>query len=105
MGANGAWRLEELSGDGWAYVGTAFFLEDGRYLRGGTDAYTVGEGDRVMITATSTRLGGPGVAYGKDTGEVEIEVRGELKDGEINAQATDGKFTIHYRFTRLGDIP
>lgn len=108
MRADGVWRIEQLGIDGWESVGTAFF-ENGRYLRGGNHAYTVGryelDGDRIVITATSTRLGGGPAAYGRDSGEVKITLEGELGDNEITGEATDGKFTAHHRYTRLADMP
>lgn len=108
MSADGIWRIEQLSSDGWESVGTAF-LENGRYLRGGVDAYTVGryvlDGDQITITATSTRLGGVRAVYGRDSGEIEITLQGQVKADEIDAQATDGTYSTRYRYTRLGDMP
>ena len=108
MSANGVWRIEQLSIDGWESVGTAF-LENGRYLRGGNHAYTVGRyelnGDQIVITATSTRFEGGPAVYGRDSGEIEITLEGEVNDDEITAEATDGKFVTRYRFTRLADMP
>lgn len=108
MSANGVWRIEQLSIDGWESVGAAF-LEDGRYLRGGNHAYTAGryelDGDRILITATSTRFGGGGAVYGTDVGEVKITLEGEMEGDTITAEATDGKFVAHYRYSRLADLP
>ena len=108
MSADGIWRIEQMSSGGWESAGTAFF-ENGRYLRGGADAYTVGhyelEGDRIVITAISTRFGGARPVYGTDAGEVQIRLEGELKDDEITGEATDGKFVTHYRYTRQADMP
>lgn len=108
MSADGVWRIDELSSDGWESVGTAF-LENGRYLRGGVDAYTVGryqlDGDQITLTATSIRLGGVRAVYGKASGEIQITLKGDVKDDEINAQATDGKYSTRYRYIRLGDMP
>ncbi|MGI9529984.1 MAG: hypothetical protein ACR2NG_09740 [Acidimicrobiia bacterium] len=108
MSADGVWRIEELASGGWESVGTVF-LENGRYLRGGVDAYTVGryelDGDAITITATSTRLGGVRTVYGKDSGEIEITLYGELKGDEIIARATDGTHSAQYRYSRLGDMP
>ena len=107
MSAEGVWRIEMLSSDGWESVGTAFF-ENGRYLRGGTEAYTIGryelDGDQITITAASTRLGEQAV-YGKDSGEIQISLKGKLTNGEITAEATDGKYVTRYRYTRLADMP
>ncbi|MGI9528915.1 MAG: hypothetical protein ACR2NG_04330 [Acidimicrobiia bacterium] len=108
MHADGIWKIEELASEDWESVGTVF-LENGLYLRGGVDAYTVGryalDGDTISITATSTRLGGVRSVYGKAVGEIQITIRGELKDDEINAQGTDGTHSVRYRYTRLGDMP
>ncbi len=108
MSADGVWRIEQLSSEDWESVGTAF-LENGRYLRGGVDAYTVGryelDGDQITITATTTRLGGVGAVYGRNSGEIQITLKGEVKNDESNAQATDGTHSTRYRYTRLGDMP
>ena len=108
MSADGVWRIEQLSVDGWEPAGAAF-LENGRYLRGGADAYTVGryelDGDRITITATSTRFGSGRPIYGTQSGEIEITLTGEVKDDEITAEATDGRYVTRYRYTRVGDMP
>ena len=108
MSVDGVWIIEQLSVDGWEHVGAAF-LENGRYLRGGADAYTVGryelDGDRITITATSTRFGSGHPVYGTDSGEIEITLAGEVKDDEITAEATDGRYETNYRYTRVGDLP
>ena len=108
MSANGVWIIEQLSVDGWESVGAAF-LEDGRYLRGGNNAVTVGryelDGDRITITATSHRFGGGPAVYGKVSGEVEITLEGEIEGDEISGEATDGKYVTRYRYSRLADMP
>ena len=108
MSADGVWRMEQHSSDGWEPAGTAF-LENGRYLRGGADAYTVGtyevDGDQISVTATTNRFGTARPVYGKEKGEIAITLKGQLKDGEMTAEATDGKFVTHYRYTRLADMP
>ena len=108
MSADGVWRIEHLTVDGWESAGVAF-LEHGRYLRGGVDAYTVGryeiDGDRITITATSTRFGSDSPVYGTKSGEIEITLTGEVKDGEMTADATDGKYHTNYRYKRVGDMP
>ena len=108
MGVNGVWIIEQLSVDGWESVGAAF-LENGRYLRGGNNAYTVGryelDGDRITITATSNRLGGGQAVYGKVSGEVKITLEGEIQGDQITGEATDGKYVTHYRYSRLADMP
>jgi hypothetical protein len=106
--AEGVWIINQYSIDGWESVGVAF-LENGRYLRGGTDAYTVGryelDGDRITITATSTRFGRGNAVYGTKSGEIEIKLTGEVNNDKITAKATDGKYVTHYQYTLLGDIP
>ena len=108
MSVDGVWRIEQLSSEGWESVGTAFF-ENGRYLRGGTDAYTVGhyelDRDQIVITATSTRFGTDRAVYGRDSGEISITLDGKLGDGEITAEATDGRHRTRYRYIRLADLP
>lgn len=108
MSADGVWRIEQLSIEGWEWVGTTF-LENGRYLRGGIDAYTVGryelEGDQISITATSHRYGEGRPVYATEEGSIEITLKGELVDGKIAAEATDGSFVTRYRYTRVGDMP
>ena len=108
MSANGVWRIDQLSIDGWESVGTAFF-ENGRYLRGGNHAYTVGQyeldGARIVIKAKSIRFEGGPAVYGRDSGEIQITLEGEIKGDEITAEATDGKFVTRYRFVRLADMP
>ena len=108
MSADGVWKIEQLSAEGWEPVGTAFF-ENGRYLRGGVHAYTVGryelDGDRITITATSTRFGSGRPVYGIESGEIEIALTGEVKDSEITAEATGGGYVTRYRYTRVGDMP
>jgi len=108
MSADGVWRIEQLSVIGWESAGVAF-LENGRYIRGGVDAYTVGryelDGDRITITATTTRFGSASPVYGTKSGEIRITLTGEVKDGEMTADATDGKFVTSYRYHRVGDMP
>ena len=108
MSTDGIWLIEQASVDGWEPVGAAF-LVNGRYLRGGVDAYTVGryelDDDRIKITAKSTRLGSSSPVYGIKSGEIEITLTGEVKDDKITAKATDGKHVTSYRYTRVGDIP
>ena len=108
MSTDGVWRVEQLSIEGWELVGTAF-LESGRYLRGGIDAFTVGtyevDGDQITITATSTRFGRSRPVYGMHSGVVQITVTGTVTGDEITAEATDGAYVVSYRYTRLADIP
>lgn len=107
MSADGIWKVEQMSIGGWEPAGTAF-LENGRYLRGGVDAYTVGryevDGNRITVTGTTTRLGGSRPVYGTAVGSVEIKLTGELADDQITGEATDGSFVAHYRFIRIGDL-
>lgn len=108
MSADGVWRIEQLSAEGWEPVGAAF-LENGRYLRGGAHAYTVGryelDGDRITIKAKSTRFGSGRPVYGVESGEIEITLTGEVKDDKITADAKGGSYVTRYRYTRVGDIP
>ena len=108
MSVDGVWIIDQFSADGWEPVGVAF-LENGRYLRGGVDAYTVGryelDGDQISITATSNRFGSGSTVYGTKSGEIEITLTGELKDDKITAKATHGNYVTRYRYTRVGDIP
>ena len=108
MRADGVWRIEQLSIDGWEPAGVAFF-GNGKYMRGGVDAYTIGEyeldGDRITITATTTRFGSGSTVYGTRSGEVEITLTGKVKDGKMTADATDGKYVTSYRYKRVGDMP
>ena len=108
MSADGVWKVEQMSIGGWEPAGIAF-MEDGRYLRGGVDAFTVGQyevdGSRITVKGTTTRLGAGRPVYGTDTGKVEITLTGELTEGQITGEATDGSFVAHYRFTRLADLP
>jgi hypothetical protein len=108
MTVDGVWRIEMLGSDGWECVGTAF-LENGRYLRGGSEAYTVGhyelEGSKIRIEATTVRFEGGGAVYGRDSGEIQVTLEGEVEDGQMAAEATDGKYVTPYRYTRLADMP
>lgn len=108
MTVEGVWKIEMLGRDGWECVGTAF-LENGRYLRGGKEAYTVGRYEvadsDITITATTVRFEGIGAVYGKQSGEIEITLRGKIEDDEITAEATDGTYVTPYRYTRLADMP
>ena len=82
MSADGVWRIEQLSAEGWEPVGAAF-LENGRYLRGGAHAYTVGryelDGDRITITAKSTRFGSGRPVYGVESGDIEIRASARMR--------------------------
>ena len=108
MSADGVWRIEQVTVDGWEPAGVAF-LENGRYLRGGVDACTVGryelDGDRITITAKTTRFGSGSPVYGTKSGEIGITLTGEVKGGEMTADATDGKYVTSYRYHRIGDMP
>lgn len=108
MSVDGVWKIEHITVDGWESAGVAFF-ENGRYLRGGSDAYTVGryelDGDRITITATTTRFGSDSPVYGVKSGVIEITLKGEVKDGEMSADATDGTYHTSYRYKRVGDMP
>ena len=55
--------------------------------------------------ATTTRYGSDHAVYGTRSGEIEITLTGEVKDEEITAKATDGKYVTNYRYTRVGDMP
>ena len=107
MSVEGAWRIEQASVEGWRPVGTAFF-ENGRYLRGGNNAYTIGtyelDGNQISITATTTRFGSGPPVYGTKSGQIEITLTGEIEDDEIIAEATDGRYFTQYRYTRVGDM-
>lgn len=108
MSADGVWRIEQLSSDGWEPVGAAF-LDEGRYLRGGFDAYTIGryelDGDQITITATSTRLGTGAPVYGTKSGTIDITLTGTVDGDQITAEAESGKYKARYRYTRIGDMP
>lgn len=108
MSVDGIWRIEEASLEGWKPVGVAFF-KSGQYLRGGNHAYTIGryelDGNQISITATSTRFGSGPPVYGTKSGDIEITLTGEIAADEFVIEATDGRYTTQYRYTRMGDIP
>lgn len=108
MGVDGIWKLEKLAIGGWEPAGTVF-LQDGRYLRGGNHAFTVGRyelhGDQIKIEATSTRYKGGQAVYGVDAGEIEITLEGEVAGDAFTAEATDGRFVTRYRYSRITDMP
>ena len=104
----GIWRMELLGRDGWEPVGTAF-IEGGRYLRGSSDACTVGtyrlDGDTIIIDATTSLFEGARTIYGKSSGQVRIKYEAKIKDGTLEGGASDGEYTTRFRGTRIGDLP
>lgn len=97
-----------LGGDGWEPIGTAF-IEGGRYLRGSSNACTVGtyrlDGDKVAIEATTSLFEGAQTVYGKSSGQVQITYEAKIEDDTLEGQATDGGYTTQFRGTRIGDLP
>lgn len=104
----GVWRMEMLGRYGWEPVGTAF-IQNGRYLRGSSNACTVGtyrlEGDTILIEATTSLFGGGQTIYGKSSGEVRIKYVAKIQDGKLDGEATDGEYETQFRGTRIGDLP
>lgn len=108
MDIDGIWRVEMLGVHDWEVVSTSY-LEGGRYLAGGAHGYAAGRyqvnGNEVVIRAVLTLYGRGLTIFGKDSGRFEITYEGQIVDGELRGIATDGRYRMHFRSIRVGDIP
>ena len=104
----GMWLMELLGRDGWEAIGTAF-IEGGRYLRGSSNACTVGtyrvDGDTITIEATTSLFEGARTIYGRSSGQVQIKYEAKIQDGALEGGASDGEYTTRFRGRRVGDLP
>jgi hypothetical protein len=107
MKIDGMYRVEMPGPYGWEPIGTAT-LENGRYLEGGSDHYSVGryqlEGSKVTCEATMSYQGKARTLFGKSKPSYAIRFEGELTGDQVNGVATDedGAFLVGFRASRLG---
>jgi hypothetical protein len=109
MSVDGIWKIEMLGSYGWEAVSTAF-LENGRYLAASQDHYAVGQyevdGGKVRVKATIHSHGMIRTMFGVSAETVELRFEGEVGEDQISGQAEDnqGKYSVSFRATRLGDL-
>ena len=111
MNVEGVWKVEFKGPYGWQKLGTAF-LQDGRYLAGSVDHYSIGsyETNEAAFSATVavTQLGKVRTAYGMKKRHMDHRIEGKVKnEDKIVARANPRKgkkFDVKVRMKRLGDL-
>jgi hypothetical protein len=110
MNIDGIWQIDMLGIYGWESLG-AVFLENGRYLGGGPEHYSVGrysvDGSKVKLTSTLRFIGRSQPFLGKTSDRHELSFEGKIKGDKIEGKATDvdGEYQVVFRGRRLADLP
>jgi hypothetical protein len=110
MKIDGIYRIEMAGPYGWESIGTAT-LENGRYLEGGSDHYSVGryelEGSELTCEATMSYQGQTRTLFGKTEASYALRFEGTLAGDQVNGVATDenSAFLVRFRASRLAELP
>jgi hypothetical protein len=108
MNIDGIWRVEMLGIHGWETFSTSYF-EKGRYTDGGAHGYAVGRydvsGEDVAVQVTLKLYGTGLTVFGRDSGTIEMVYEGKVDDGQILGIASNGEYRMHFRGTRVADLP
>lgn len=111
MSIEGIWTGEIHGPYGWENSGV-YLLENGRIIGGNNRHYSTG---RYSVTGTSYKAdivvhyyGPPRSIFGEKKERFEIEVKGEVGDGVIEARverADRPQFNVEHRLTKRMDLP
>ena len=111
MAVDGIWTGEIYGPYGWENSGV-YVLENGRILGGNHRHYSMGKytlsGNTYAAEIVVHYYGPPRAIFGETRERFEIKVKGELRDGVIDAQVDRpdrSQFKAQYRMTRRMDLP
>ena len=113
MSLNGVWVLEISGVNGWERVSTVFF-ENGRYLGGNTNFYSLGkytaDGKDIKFSLKTTRHGKAQTVFGEKSKQFSTEIKAEKSKNKIQgyakpegAHSSVAKYPV--RFLRQTDLP
>lgn len=111
MKLEGTWKVEMLGPYGWENIAIAF-MQDGRFLAGNTEHYSIGSYDEMdgMLNARLhvTQLGESRTIFGEAKKEMDLKMAGEVENdnvitGKIFPSDNEG-LDVKFRLFRLGDI-
>jgi len=109
MSVDGVWKVEMLGPFGWEPISTAF-LESGTYRTASKDHFSQGtyteNGDHLSIKAVMTVYGEIRPLFGRHDSRFVLSIEADVSGDQAVGKATDhdGKFTLHFRGTRLADL-